>query len=94
MTPPRHAALAVDVLGRRIDHAIGAERQRALVERRGEHVVDHQLGAGVVRDLGDRGDVDDFERRIGRRFQEERLGVLAHRLFPLRRDRCRRPASR
>ena len=52
------AALAVDVLGRRIDDAIGAERERALVERRGEHVVDDQLGAGLMRDLGDRRDVD------------------------------------
>ena len=52
------AALAVDVLGRRIDDAIGAERERALVERRGEHIVDHQLGADAVRDLRDRRDVD------------------------------------
>src|SRR5262249_5695755 len=33
-------ALAVDVLGRRIDDAIGAELERALIERRGEYVVD------------------------------------------------------
>ena len=64
------AALAVDVLGRRIDDDVGAELQRLLQERRGEDVVDDQPRAGLVGDLGDRGDVDDFERRIGRAFEE------------------------
>ena len=36
------AALAVDVLGGRIDDAVGAELERALPQRRREHVVDHQ----------------------------------------------------
>ena len=48
------AALAVDVLGRGIDHDVGAELQRALPDRRREHVVDDQPRAGLVRDLGDR----------------------------------------
>ncbi len=77
-----HAALAVDVLGRGIDHTVGAELERALVERRGEHIVHHQLGAGVVGDVGDRGDVDHFQRRIGRQLQKTRLGVFLHRLLP------------
>ena len=88
------AALAVDVLGRRIDHAVGAELERALVERRREHVVDHERRAGRMRDLGDRLDVDHLERRVGRAFEEEGLGVRPHRVAPLRRGRCRRPASR
>ena len=77
------AALAVDVLGRRIDHAVGAERERGLEDRRGEDVVDDQRRAGLVRDLRHRGDVDDLERRIGRRFEKERLGVRPHRVAPL-----------
>ena len=65
-----HPALPVDVLGRGIDDAIGAELQRVLQQRRGEHVVDDQRRAVLVHDLGDGGDVDDLERRIGRRFRE------------------------
>ena len=66
------AALAVDVLGGRIDHAVGAERERALPERRREHVVDHERRAGRVRDLRDRRDVDaprasDWSASPGRR---------------------------
>ena len=43
--PAEHAALAVDVLGRRIDDAIGAELQGMLKHRRREHVVDHERRA-------------------------------------------------
>ena len=78
------AALAVDVLGGRIDHAVGAELERPLPERGREHVVDHQRGARRMRDLGDRGDVDHLERRIGRAFEKEGLGVRPHRVAPLR----------
>ena len=77
-----NAALTVDMLGRRIDHAVRAERERALVERRGEHVVDHELGTGIVCDVRDRSDVDHLQRRVGRRFQKECLGVFLDRLFP------------
>ncbi len=70
-----HAPLAVDVFGGRIDDAIGAELQRMLQQRRGEHVVDDEGRASPMHDLGDAGDVDEFERRIGRRFEERRLGV-------------------
>ena len=76
------AALAVDVLGRRIDDAVRAERQRALIQRRGEHVVDHERRAGRMSDLRHLGDVDDLERRIGRAFEKERLGVRPHRIAP------------
>ena len=77
------AALAVDMLGRGIDHDVGAERERALPDRRGEHVVDDQPRAGLMRDLGDRRDVEHVERRIGRAFQEAAPGVRPHRLLPL-----------
>ena len=71
------AALAVDVLGRRIDDAVGAELERLLEQRRREHVVDHERGAGVVRDLGDRRDVDAPRASGWSAFQKERLGVRA-----------------
>ena len=77
------AALAVDMLGRRIDHAIGAELERALPERGREHVVDGERRARVMRDLRHGGDIDHFQRRIGRCLHEERLGVGPHRLLPL-----------
>ena len=37
-----------------------------------------------MRDLRHRGDVDDLQRRIGRAFEEEGLGVRPHRVLPLR----------
>ena len=36
-----------------------------------------------MRDLGDRGDVEHVERRIGRAFEETALGVRPHRALPL-----------
>ena len=80
--PAEHAPLAIDVLGRRIDDAIGAELHRMLQQRRREYIVDHQRRAGPVHDLGDGGDVDQFERRIGRQFDERRFGVGAQSRSP------------
>ena len=77
------AALAVDVLGGGIDHAVGAQFERALPQRRREHVVDDERRAAGVRDLGDLGDVEHIEIGIGRRLQEAGLGVRAHRRAPL-----------
>ena len=98
------AALAVDVLGRRIDDDMRAELERLLLQRRGEDIVDDQPRADRVGECGDRGDVDHFERRVGRAFEEEQLRVRPDRLFPVRdvgavdqrRARCRisAPASR
>ncbi len=70
-----HAPLAVDVFGGRVDDAIGAELHRMLQQGRREHVVDHQGRARLMHDLGDAGDVDELQRRIGRRFEERRLRV-------------------
>ena len=58
------AALAVDVLGRGVDHDVGAE-----LEQRWKIGVANTLStitsrAGRVRELGDRGDVDHLERRV------------------------------
>ena len=77
------AALAVDVLGRRIDDDMRAELQRLLLQRRGEDVVHHQPRADRVGERRDRRDVDHFERRVGRAFEEEQLRVRPDRLFPV-----------
>ncbi len=72
------APLTVDMLGRRIDDAVRAERERALPQGRREHIVDDEPGARLARDRRDRRDVDHVERRIGRAFEEEHLGVRPH----------------
>src|SRR5262249_53771017 len=86
LRPQHHAAeaaaLAVDVLGGGVDHDIGAELQGLLQHRGGEHVVDHDDGAGGVGDLGDGGDVDQVEGGVGRRLEEEGLRVGPYRVSP------------
>ena len=51
--PAQRAALSVDMLGRGIDDAIGAERERLLQQRGREDVVDDQRRAVRMRDFGD-----------------------------------------
>ena len=71
------AALTVDVLGRRVDDDVGAVFHRPLQHRRREDVVDDEARAGLVRDLGDGAQIDDLERRVGRRFEEQALSCWA-----------------
>ena len=85
-----HAALAVEVLGARVDDQVGAELDRPLQRRRAEAVVDRQQRAGVVRDVGQRADVAHLGQRIGRRLGEQQLGVRPHRAPPLARRRSAR----
>ena len=77
----KDTALAVDMFGRRVNHAVSTECERALVQRGGEHVVDHQLGASIVCNVRNGGDVDHFQGRVCRRFQKEDLGVFLDRFF-------------
>jgi hypothetical protein len=77
------AALAVDVLGGRIDDDVGPKPQGLLEDRRGEHVGDDDAGTRRVGKVGDRREVDDLERRIGGRFQEHRGGRARQRRAPL-----------
>ena len=85
------AALAVDMFGRGIDHAIGAERERRLKKRRCEHVVDYERRACFMRDIGNRRDVDDLERRWSA--SPEEVLVFGRTASRRGRDRCRRPGS-
>ena len=74
-------ALTVDMLGGRIHHQVGAKRERMLPDGGGEHIVHHQHGAMRVGDLGNSGDIDQIEGRVGRRFEKDKSGVWAHGLF-------------
>ena len=77
------AALAVDVLGRRVDDDVGAELERLGEHRRAEDVVDDDLRAGRVRQLGDGRDVDELLHRVARRLEEDRGRRHGQRLAPL-----------
>ena len=52
------APLAIDMLGRRIDHDVGAELHRPLQQRCSEHIVYHDERAGIFRDRRHAGDID------------------------------------
>src|SRR3569832_2191441 len=73
--PAKRPALAIDMLGGRVGDEVRAQLQRLLVERRRKHVVDDQLGAMRLGDLGYARDVDELDGRIGRRLDEHHLGV-------------------
>ena len=70
-----HVGVAADVLRGRVQHHVGAQRERGLQVGRGEGVVHHQPGAGGARDVGDRGDVGDAQQRVGRRLAPDQLRV-------------------
>ena len=76
-------ALAVDMLGRRIDHHVGAEGHGLLQHRRGKDIVHHQPSTRLVGQIGNRFEVDHFQPRIGGGFQEHRPGGPGQCLAPL-----------
>ena len=69
--PRRDVAVPVEVLRRAVHHEIDAERQRLLVDRAGERVVEHRHDpAGAARG-GDRADVDAAQGRVDRRLEPQ-----------------------
>ena len=74
--PADHVGVTAEVLRRRVHDDVGAERERPLQERRRERVVDDDACAARVRERGDRGDVDDGERRIGGRLDPHQRGAV------------------
>ena len=76
------AALAVDVLGRGVDHDVGAESEGALDRRHAEHVVHDNAGADAVGEGGDRGDVHDRHGRVAGAFEEDAAGLRPERALP------------
>ena len=71
-----HVGVAAEVLRRRVDDEVGAERERLLQERGGEGVVDGEQRAGGVRGVGGAADVDDVEERVRRRLDPDELRVV------------------
>ncbi len=72
------------MLGGRIDNAICAKLQRLLLHRRCEHIIDREFRAYLMRNLGNRRDIDDFQRGIGRAFEEKYFRIRTRCLFPSR----------
>ena len=70
-----HVAVPADVLGGRMHHSVGAERQRLLQVGRGERVVHHHDAAELVRDGADGFDVEDREQRVGGRLEPHHAGL-------------------
>ena len=66
-------AVAVQELGRAVQHDVGAERERLLHVGAGERVVDDHAHAVAVGDLAGRRDVGDAQHRVGGRLDEQVL---------------------
>ena len=76
------AALAIDVLGRRVHDDVRTELQRLLQRRRAEAVVDHQQRLVGMGNLGQSGDIHQLGQRVGWRLDEQQLGVGLERRLP------------
>ena len=80
----KHASLPVDMFGAGIHDDIRAHGQRLLQQRSSEHIVDHHDCPGLMRQIGDRAQIGDFQHRIGRRFQQHQRRGLVQSVAPLR----------
>src|SRR5579863_2624485 len=85
---PQHCAaetspLPIDVLGRRIDDDVGAERQRLLQQRRSEDIVDDEDTTSGMRHFGNRFKINQLEPRVGWAFAEGRGDAAPERALPL-----------
>ena len=69
--------MAAQVLGRAVDHQVGPVLDRPLQIGRREGIVHRQQGAPAVGQLGDGGDVEDLQQRVGRRLDPDQLGGRA-----------------
>ena len=77
-------AVAAEILGGAVHDDIGAQRQRLLVHRRGEGVVDRDQGAMGMGAIGDGADVEQRQRRVGRCFeQDQSRAVVEQRLHAI-----------
>ena len=73
-----HVAMAVEVLGRAVDHHVGAPAQRLLQIRRAEGVVhdDPDLGVEGVGRLGDQLNVQQLQRGVAGGLEVDHLGLV------------------
>ena len=76
-------AVAAQELGDRVHDDVGAVLEGADQIGGRDGVVDDQRDAVLVRDIGDRPDVEDVDARVADGLGEEQLGVRAHRALPL-----------
>ncbi len=74
--PADRVAVAADILGRRMHHVVGAERQGFRADRAGKRAVDREAGASLVGDLRRRFDVGQPQERIAGRIDEDQLGLV------------------
>ena len=89
--PPMTSEWPRQILGRAVNHQVGPELDRPLQIGGGEGIIHGQQATAVVRQRGDRGDIDDLEQRVGRRFDPDELGGRAQdrgESFGARRLRC------
>ena len=71
--PADAVAVAVQILRRAVQHHVGAELDRPLNRGAGERVVDDELCAVAVGELGGRRQVRQGEHGVGRRLDEQQL---------------------
>jgi hypothetical protein len=76
-------AVAAEELGGRVHDDVGAVLERADEVGRRDRVVDDERHAGLVRDVGDRADVEHVDLRVADRLGEEELRVRADGAAPL-----------
>src|SRR5207249_2864125 len=69
--PTHDVGMTIEVLRRAVYDQVSTELERALVDRGRERVVDDDGRAVTVSDLREPLDVDDLQRRIGRRLEVE-----------------------
>ena len=76
------------MLGAGIDHDIGPQLQRLLQQRRGEDIVHHDDRARGVGQFGHRRQIDQFQHRVGWRFQQHEAGRPGQCRLPLAKVRA------
>ncbi len=97
-----HVAVAVEILGRAVHDDVDAERQRLLIDRAGERVVDDRHDSARATGRGHRGNVDTAQRRVDRRLEpdqlrlgrEDRVGLAQTRRSSRTAAGCRTSAAR
>ena len=74
--PADRVAVAAEVLRRRVDDDVGAELERLLQVGRRERVVDDEQRADSVSGVRGLANVDDVQRRVGRRLDPDELDLV------------------
>ncbi len=76
------AALAIEVLGRRMDNDVRPQGERLLQYWSAVHVIDRKQGAGLMRQRRQRRQVADIAQRVGGGFDKNQAGVRCDCLTP------------